>query len=858
MKPRGKLTIFFSYADGIGKKRAMLAAAQAQQRAGKRVLVGDPGGGMQSPAQWPGLPCLALRDVHAGGSATPEFDLDAALAKRPQVLLLPGLAHANPEGCRHEKRYQDVQELLRAGIDVYTTLLVAQLEGQREAATRLTGREEREWIPDALFDAAESVEFVDREPSALSPLPQGLSPSQLLALRALAMRRCADRLSLSQQTPDGPAVSEHILVCLSSAPSNARVIRMAVRMANAFRCACTAVFVRNPGAKAMPAADRERLKANMKLAEQLGARVEIVPGEDVAFQIAEYARLCGATKIVLGRSIAARGRLINQPSITDRLIQHAPGIEIHILPDGEAQRRLQPRRLRLPHVSISDFAKTLVILALATALSLVFYEMGFSEANIIMAYILGVLLTAVMTSNRLCSSATSIASVFIFNYLFTEPRFTLEAYDTGYPVTFLIMLLAALMTGTLASQLKNHAQEAAQTAYRTRVLFDTNQQLSQAADGDDILALTAQQLIKLFKRDVVMYPVQEDGLGEGVVYPAREGGATDALMGERRVAQWVLRSNRQAGATTDTFAQAKGLYLAIRINESIYGVAGIAMGSQSMTDAEHGMLLAVLGECALAMENERNVREKEAAAMQARSEQLRADLLRAISHDLRTPLTAILGNASNLLANGRELGEATRRQIYTDIHDDATWLINLVENLLFVTRIEDGRMKLRCSVEVMDEILQEALSHESCKGRSHSIVLRRSDELLFARIDARLIIQVVINLVDNAIKYTPPGSHIELYARRDGSFIRVSCADDGPGIAPADREHLFEMFYSGKSRRADGRRSLGLGLGLCKSIVSAHGGTICAQDNHPRGTVFSFTVPAQEVDLDEQADDSGC
>ena len=855
MKPRGKLTIYFSYADGVGKTRAMLASAQAQQRAGRRVLVGETDGAVPDAAAL-GLPCLPPRSVR--GTSLREFDLDAALARRPDVLVLPGLAHANPEGCRHEKRYQDVQELLRAGIDVYTTLLVAQLEGQREAAARLNGREEREWIPDALFDAAESVEFVDREPSALSPLPQGLSQSQLLALRALALRRCADRLSLSRQTPDGPAVSEHILVCLSAAPSNARVIRMAVRMANAFRCACTAVFVRNPGAKAMPAADRERLKANMKLAEQLGARVEIVPGEDVAFQIAEYARLCGATKIVLGRSIAARGHLLNQPSITDRLIQHAPGIEIHILPDGEAQRRLQPRRLRLPHVSVSDFAKTLVILALATALSLVFYEMGFSEANIIMAYILGVLLTAVVTSNRLCSSATSIASVFIFNYLFTEPRFTLEAYDTGYPVTFLIMLLAALMTGTLASQLKNHAREAAQTAYRTRVLFDTNQQLSQAADGRDILALTAQQLIKLFKRDVVMYPVQAGELGEGVAYPARGAGGADALMGERRVAQWVLRSNRQAGATTDTFAQAKGLYLAIRINESIYGVAGIAMGSQTMTDAEHGMLLAVLGECALAMENERNVREKEAAAMQARSEQLRADLLRAISHDLRTPLTAILGNASNLIANGRELGEQTRQQIYTDIHDDATWLINLVENLLFVTRIEDGRMKLRCSVEVMDEILQEALSHESCKGRNHSIVLRRSEELLFARIDARLIIQVVINLVDNAIKYTPPGSHIELFARRDGDFIRVSCADDGPGIAPGDREHLFEMFYSGKSRRADGRRSLGLGLGLCKSIVSAHGGTICAQDNHPRGTVFSFTVPAQEVDLDEQAVDSGC
>ena len=237
--------------------------------------------------------------------------------------------------------------------------------------------------------------------------------------------------------------------------------------------------------------------------------------------------------------------------------------------------------------------------------------------------------------------------------------------------------------------------------------------------------------------------------------------------------------------------------------------------------------------------------------MQARSEQLRADLLRAISHDLRTPLTSISGNASNLLSNGEAFDEETRRQIYGDIYQDALWLINLVENLLYVTRIEDGRMKLRCSVELIDEVLQEALRHESCKGKAHRITLRPNDTLLFARVDARLIIQVVINLVDNAIKYTPPGSSIELSACKEGSWIRVSCADDGPGIPDADKPHIFEMFYSGQNRRADGRRSLGLGLGLCRSIVSAHGGTITVQDNHPRGTVFSFTVPAEEVDLHE-------
>ena len=794
-----------------------------------------------------------------------EFDLDRALSSKPQLLLLCDLAHINVGTCRHDRRYQDVQELLRAGIDVYATLNVGQLEGMREAAGAADGA----WVPDAVFDSADQIEFVDVEPSVLlesqsrcvqCDAPEGSASAlqQLSMLRQMALRRCADQIGLLPSEGQAGAAervepNEHILVCLSPAPSNAQVIRMAIRMANAFRCACTAVFVKKPGANALSGSDQERLASNMKLAEQLGAKVEIVPGEDVAFQIAQYVRLSGATKIVLGRSMATRGRLWNKPSITDRLIQLAPGIEIHILPDGEAHVRMLERlkRPESPRISPSDGVKTLVILAMATALSLVFYEMGFGEANIIMAYILGVLMTAVLTSNRLCSSITSIASVFIFNYLFTEPRFTLNAYDAGYPVTFIIMLLAALITGTLASQLKNHAQRAAQTAYRTRVLFDTSQRLSQAADRDEILSVTAAQLIKLFKRDVVMYSVSDGALGDASVHLAQEKGDPVEMLNERKVAEWVLHNNRQAGATTDTFPQNQGLYLAIRINDKVYGVAGIAMGKQSMDAAEHDILLAILGECALALENERNVREKEAAAMQAKSEQLRADLLRAISHDLRTPLTSISGNASNLIANASSLDEDTRRQIYTDIHDDALWLINLVENLLYVTRIEDGRMRLRCTVEVMDEVLQEALRHENCKDRNHCITLKRTDDLLLTRIDARLIIQVVINLVDNALKYTPPGAHIELSARREGAWICVRCADDGPGVADADKAHIFEMFYSGKNHCADSRRSLGLGLGLCKSIVDAHGGTISVFDNHPRGAVFEFTVPAEEVQLNE-------
>lgn len=856
VKRRGRLFLFFSYAENTGKTQAMLRAVQEAARRGVRAAVAcdRPDAAHALGGACRGLTLIPPRAGQRDGREQWELDLDAALERSPGALAVGNLGHVNADGCRHARRDQDVQELLRAGVDVYATLNVGQLEGMQGAV----GRTAQALVPDAVFDGAEQVVMVDREPAALRECGETLPPEELARLRELALRRCADRIALNvrglpPQRSDVPAGREHILVCLSSAPSNARVIRMASRMAGAFRCTLTALYVRSAGKDRLGGEDRRRLEGNMRLAEQLGANVQIVVGEDVAYQIAEYARVSGVSQIVLGRSAMTLTGRWRRPSITDRLVQLAPRIEMHILPDGETQAGLLTRlsRLHLPHVSASDFAKSLAILALATALSLVFYQLRFSEANIIMAYILGVLLTAVTTSNRLCGSLSSIASVFIFNYLFTEPRFTLRAYDTGYPVTFLVMLLAALMTGSLAARLKSHARESAQTAYRTRVLFETNQQLSQAEGRDAILAATAEQLIKLFKRDVIVYPVADGELGEGKVFPAQAAGGADALGQERRVAEWALRSNRQAGASTDTFAQAQGLYLTVRLHERIYAVVGLATGAGGMGVSGHGMLLAILGECALALENDRNVREKEAAAMQARSEQLRADLLRAISHDLRTPLTAISGNASNLMANADALDRETRSQIYADIHDDALWLINLVENLLYVTRIEDGRMKLHPSMELMDEVMQEALRHEACKGRDHIITLKGGEELLFAHIDARLIIQVIVNLVDNAIKYTPPGSRIELSARREGAWICVRCADDGPGVPDSEKPHVFEMFYSGERRCPDSRRSLGLGLGLCRSIVGAHGGTIQVRDNEPTGAVFEFTVPAEEVDWSE-------
>ncbi len=503
--------------------------------------------------------------------------------------------------------------------------------------------------------------------------------------------------------------------------------------------------------------------------------------------------------------------------------------------------------------SLKDIGRCICILFFATLVGHLFAGMGFTEANIITIYILGVLIISLITVHRIYSLISSIISVMIFNFFFTVPQFTFRAYEKGYPVTFLVMFLSAFITGTLAGRLKSHAKQAAQAAYRTKVLLDTNQLLQQASGKNEIAEATAKQIIKLLDRDVVMYLTEEKKLGQLRIFPVDgfEISDRERILEERRIAELVLKNNQHAGATTEVFSDAACLYLAIRVNNKVYGVVGIRIGEAPLDAFENNILLSILGECALALENEKNAREKEEAAVMAKNEQLRANLLRSISHDLRTPLTSISGNASNLLSNGGWFDEETKKQIYTDIYDDAMWLINLVENLLSVTKIEEGRMNLKLSTELIEEIITEALCHVDRKSSEHKIQVKLEEEYMLVRVDARLLIQVIINMVDNAVKYTPKGSEIIISAKTEENMVRVEIADNGPGIPDEMKPRVFDMFYSGANRIADSRRSLGLGLALCKSIVVAHGGSIAVRNVVPHGTVFSFTLPAGEVELHE-------
>ncbi|MDO4343394.1 MAG: sensor histidine kinase KdpD [Eubacteriales bacterium] len=853
---KGSLKIFFSGSKGSGKTLSMIKAAQLEKSRGTDVLVGC------IASHTPDAVLSYLKDMEqmpfACRNLENTFDLDQVLLRRPQLVLVDELAHANEKECRHRKRYQDIEELLEAGINVYTTVNVGNIESLYDTVASITGISDWERIPDAVFDNADQVELIDAEPEELLrrlldayPADSQTTPKQLAFLREIALRRCADRvkhLSGRMQYKNTVHTENHILACLSASPSNARIIRTAARMAEAFNSQFTALFVETPDFSSASPEDKQRLHENRRLAQQLGANVETVYGEGVAYQIAEFSRLSGVTKIVLGRSVVTHRHFPGKAPLTELLLSYVPEIDIHIIPDGDLSKAYRPKKIRSVQRSsiAANTAKSVGILVGATLLGILFFHLGFTEANIIMVYILGVLLTSIATSHQIYSLVSSIASVFIFNFMFTTPRFSLMAYETGYPVTFVVMFLTAYITGTFALRYKKQAGQSAKIARRTKILFDTDQLLSRADGKDEILHAAAKQIQKLLNRNIVIFENQNGCLSKPCLFYTNASGSYD-LERERSAAEWTLKNNHAAGATTDTLSDAHYLYLALRINERVYGVMGIEAESTPLEASEHSILLSILSETALALENEKNAREKEAAAVLAESEQLRANLLRTISHDLRTPLTTISGNASNLISNGDSFDEATKHQIYSDIYNDSIWLIDLVENLLYATRIEDGRMTLRTSTELLSEIIEEAIRRFSRKAQSHRLNFTCCDDLLLVNADAKLVVQVICNILDNAVKYTPPGTQITIMSKQKGNMAEVQIADTGNGIPDEDKQKIFDKFYSGSNKIADNRRSLGLGLYLCKAIVEAHGGTISAKDNLPHGAEFAFTLPLKEV-----------
>ena len=627
-------------------------------------------------------------------------------------------------------------------------------------------------------------------------------------------------------------------------------------MADAFHAALTALYVKPTDYDRLPEEDKARLRDNMSFAARSGASVTTVIGDDIPAQVAEYAHISGTTKIVVGKSGVKRRHFWSKPTLTEQIILNTPDLDVYIIPDSAADLKLQKDSSRGPdelRPTVRDLMITVLILAAATGIGLLFTRFGFSEANIITVFILGVLTISVLTVSPLYGALGSLASVLLFNWFFIDPRYSFHTYEAEYPVTFAIMLISSLVTGTLANRIKRSARQSAREAFRTKILLDTNQLLQKAERAEDVIQITADQIIMLTDRAVVIYPRAENGgLGPGTEFSAarfREN-ASEPDDNEREIAEQVFLSRQPAGFRMGQHQDARSQYHAISLSERCYGVIVIRSGRTAPDPYENSIVISILGECALALENLRNAEEKEKASVLAKNEQLRSNLLRTISHDIRTPLTSISGNADNLLAHYSQLDDETLRQIFSDIYDDSEWLIDLVENLLSISRIENGQMDLHMSPELMSDVIEEALRHVDRNAARHDIRVK-SDDMLMVSMDARLIMQVLINLINNAVKNTPEGSVISIESGRAGDDAFLSVSDDGPGIPDDIKPHVFEMFYTASSKVADGRRGLGLGLALCRSIVEAHGGSVTLTDNVPSGCRFTVLLPMREVRADE-------
>lgn len=646
--------------------------------------------------------------------------------------------------------------------------------------------------------------------------------------------------------------AEHILVCLSPSSSSEKIIRQAARMANALCGTFTALFVETPEFSSMSGEVKNALRENIALAERLGAKIETTYGSDIAYQISEYARLSGISKIVIGRSVSKRRRLFGKIAIAEKVIEYVPELDIFIIPDVEPTKEKFKRNHSKRRYILSDCIKTLLGIAAATGIGYVFEIFGVSMQNIITVYILGVLVISLLTTNRWFCLISSFLNVVAFNFFFTEPVFSLTVYETSFPITFIVMFIAAFIMSNLAVKLKKNAKQSALTAYRTRVLFDTDKLLQKAENKNDAIAAAAKQLVKLLNSSVIYYDEKNGEFSEPQVFKAKGREVPEAIFSpeEKSAAMQAFRSAFKPNDFAEVNSKTKCLYIAVCANKSVFGVFGIVLGKNPPDSFEKSVMMSIIGELALALDNLRNRKEREAAALLAQNEQLRANLLRSISHDLRTPLMSISGNAGFLMEESDGVDSEMRAVIAKSIYDDSLWLINVFENLLAVTRVENGPTELRRRSELMEEVIAEAVSRIR-KTSVRKNVVNEDDEFLILKIDARLIVQVIVNLLDNAIKYSPADTEITLSVFRKGDKVVTEVADLGNGIAEKDKSQIFEMFYTADTKIADSRRSMGLGLAVCKSIITAHGGEISVRDNKPKGTVFSFTLPAEEVTIHE-------
>ena len=640
--------------------------------------------------------------------------------------------------------------------------------------------------------------------------------------------------------------NEKILACITSDADSQKIIFAAHALAEGFHEPFAVLYIGNPADQNFSAASREA-------AEHFGVRYISALSTDIATQIVEYARQSGVERIVMGRPRKQYALFPWNETPIQKLMRIAGNLEVYLVPmehsiyEDSTKRR---RGLNLKYCLI-----TVGTIIAATLLSVALSSVGVTETNIVTLYILTVLFIAYFTDGYLYSIFASVANVFVFNYFFTEPKYTFFAYETGYPLTFLVMGAAAILTSSLTIRGKEEEKIIAQKAYRTDVLLNASRNLQHTDTQEDIYWETVSLISRLSNSNAILYPISNGRLGKPLMQNLDNNSDEEndlILKQEFVIASWVYNNHSAAGAGTEISGQAKYLYMPIYGSGSILAVVGIKENQAKRDDMDKDLLQALLAECSFAMEREQLRENQNRLEIEAQREKTRSNLLRAISHDLRTPLTSISGNSEVLLQEDDKLNQQQRKELYSDINDDAEWLINVVENILLTTRMDNHSLSLNMQPEAVQDLIDEAVGHMTHLLKGHPLIVEPQDELWIVKVEASLMIQVFSNLIDNAVKYSPVGSQILIRQEKKENDVLIHVIDYGPGIPDVNKKNLFTMFYTAGSPRSDSRRGLGIGLNLCKTIVEAHDGRIYMEDNHPQGSIFTVALPLMKgVMMDE-------
>jgi two-component system sensor histidine kinase KdpD len=861
---RGKLTIFFGAAPGVGKTYAMLEAGRVELSDVHRdVVVGlvETHGRYDTGSLLIGLELLPRRIVEHSGIKLEELDLDAALERRPQLILIDELAHTNAPGSRHTKRWQDVEELLDAGIDVFTTLNVQHLESLNDVVAQITGVLVRETVPDAVFDRAHEVRVVDlpvdellerlREGKVYVPqqaeraVQSFFKEGNLIALRQLALRRTAERVEAKVRTykaVHGIAetwhTGERVLVCISPSPHSGRLVRAARRMATSLHAELIGVYVETPASIRIGAAARERLATNMRLVESLGGEAVTLRGEDAAVETVAYARKRNVTKIVVGKPTHPRWRDVVRASFLDQIVRTSREIDVYVISGASETPAAPPLRGETKRSAArpAQYAAGAAIVIAATLFSR--FAIGRSElADVAMVMLLGVVVVAMRFGHGPSLLAT-ILSIFAFDFFFVPPYSTFAVADLRHMATFGVMFAVAVIISHLTKRIRDQADSARERERRTASLYAMTREVGLARTREALLDAAARHLREVFAARVAVLLPGQDGSLAVALADTETFAADDKDLG---VAEWVWTNGRRAGLGTDTLPSARALVVPLLGSRGRVGVLALFPTEVARLDdpEERQLLETFAGVAGSALERAALADEARRAHLRAETEQLRNALLSSVSHDLRTPLGVVTGATSALLDDDVPIDDVTRRELLQTAHEEALRLSRLVRNLLDMTRLEAGALKVQKRLESVEELVGSALGRTSDRLRGRDVSAQIPAELL-AACDSALVEQVLINLLENATKYSPPNSPIDVAAREQGSMVVIDVSDRGPGIPEADAERVFEKFHRVHEHEGGG---VGLGLTICKGIVEAHGGTIRVLQREGGGATFRFTLP---------------